>query len=138
MHKANVLHRDLKPQNIFLTSDQTLKIGDFGISRKLEQSQMALTSLGTPYYLSPEVCLGQPYNTQSDMWMLGCCLYELATLQRPFTGSNLNQIVVNILNKPFPEVQASGLISKLIGMLLQKNALMRATASEILQVPEIS
>ena len=60
MHKANVLHRDLKPQNIFLTSDQTLKIGDFGISRKLEQSQMALTSLGTPYYLSPEVCLGQP------------------------------------------------------------------------------
>jgi NIMA (never in mitosis gene a)-related kinase 1/4/5 len=81
MHSKKILHRDLKPQNIFLTAEMHLKIGDFGISRVLDNSaQMANTSLGTPYYLSPEVCLGQPYDTKSDMWMLGCCLYELVTL----------------------------------------------------------
>jgi serine/threonine protein kinase len=70
------------------------------------------------------------------MWMLGCCLYELVTLERPFTGTNLNQIVLNIINKPFPEV--NGLFGRLISMLLHKNAMMRATADEILRVPEIA
>jgi NIMA (never in mitosis gene a)-related kinase len=137
MHSKKILHRDLKPQNIFLASPSHLKIGDFGISRCLDNSsQMANTSLGTPYYLSPEVCLGQPYDAKSDMWMLGCCLYELVTLQRPFTGSNLNQIVLNILNKAPDEL--GGLFGRLISMLLQKNAFARSDTSEILQVPEIA
>jgi NIMA (never in mitosis gene a)-related kinase len=97
---------------------------------------MANTSLGTPYYLSPEVCLGQPYDTKSDMWMVGCCLYELVTLQRPFSGSNLNQIVLNILNKAPEEI--GGLYGRLVSMLLQKSALVRSDANEILQVPEIA
>lgn len=67
------------------------KIADFGISKVLDTSTMlANTSLGTPYYLSPEVCLGQGYDSKSDMWMLGCILYELVTLRRPFEGENLN------------------------------------------------
>lgn len=102
---------------------------------------MANTSLGTPYYLSPEVCQGQPYDTKSDMWMLGCCLFELITLQRPFTGNNLNAIVLSIVHKAFPvevaELQEGTLYRKLINMLLQKNAFYRSTANEILDVPEI-
>lgn len=65
------------------------------------------------------------------MWMLGCCLYEMVTLTLPFTGRNLNKIVHNILNKPYPEV-SNRLFKNLIGKLLQKNALIRSSASEIL------
>ena len=82
---------------------------------------MANTSLGTPYYLSPEVCLGQPYDTKSDMWMLGCCLFELLTLKRPFTGTNLNAIVLCIINNPTPEIEEikeGSIFKKLISMLL--------------------
>lgn len=86
--------------------------------------------MGTPYYLSPEVCLGQPYDTKSDMWMLGCCLYEMVTLTRPFDGKNLNQVVTSILNKPPPELD--GFFGPILSMLLQKNALIRSSAKEML------
>jgi serine/threonine protein kinase len=68
-----------------------VKLGDFGISKVLESTHdFAKTSLGTPYYLSPEVCMGQNYDYKSDTWMLGCILYELCTLKRPFEGDSLN------------------------------------------------
>lgn len=69
-----------------------IKLGDFGISKKLENGQYALTSLGTPYYLSPEICKSQPYYYSSDIWMLGCLLYELCTLEKPFQGSIITVI----------------------------------------------
>jgi serine/threonine protein kinase len=85
------LHRDLKSQNIFLTKSNQVKIGDFGISKVLENtSDFAKTSLGTPYYLSPEICMGQKYDYKSDAWMLGCILYEMCTLKKPFEGDSLN------------------------------------------------
>jgi len=68
-----------------------VKIGDFGISKVLENTaDFAKTSLGTPYYLSPEICLGQRYDYKSDTWMLGCILYELCTFKRPFEGESLS------------------------------------------------
>lgn len=91
IHAKKVLHRDLKCQNIFLTKDNKVKLGDFGISKVLESTHdFAKTSLGTPYYLSPEVCMGQRYDYKSDTWMLGCILYEMCTLRRPFEGESLN------------------------------------------------
>ncbi len=91
IHAKKILHRDLKSQNIFLTKDNEVKLGDFGISKVLESTHdFAKTSLGTPYYLSPEVCMGQKYDYKSDTWMLGCILYELCTLKRPFEGDSLN------------------------------------------------
>lgn len=112
LHSKNVLHRDLKSANIFLTSNKTLKIGDFGISKVLDNTS-AKTFVGTPYYLSPEVCESRPYSLSSDIWSLGCILYELCTLavfiflfQYPFQASNLLGLAMKILSdevKPIPE-----------------------------------
>jgi|TARA_B110000305_G_C19400706_1_gene619983 NIMA (never in mitosis gene a)-related kinase len=97
IHKWNIIHRDIKPQNIFLSKDNEAKIGDFGISKKLDNTlDMAKTQTGTPYYLSPEVCMGQKYDNKSDMWMLGCVLYELCTLSRPFKGDGLHAVYTQI------------------------------------------
>jgi NIMA (never in mitosis gene a)-related kinase len=74
LHSKNVLHRDLKAANVFLTSNKTLKIGDFGISKVLDNTS-AKTFVGTPYYLSPEVCENRPYNLSSDLWSLGIIVY---------------------------------------------------------------
>lgn len=79
LHSKNVLHRDLKSANVFLTSNKTLKIGDFGISKVLDNTS-AKTFVGTPYYLSPEVCENRPYNLSSDLWSLGCVIYEMCTM----------------------------------------------------------
>ncbi|MCL4159842.1 UNVERIFIED_CONTAM: hypothetical protein GTU68_035695, partial [Idotea baltica] len=82
LHSKSVLHRDLKAANIFLTSNKFVKIGDFGISKVLD-STSAKTFVGTPYYLSPEVCSNKKYDFKSDLWSLGCILYELCTLDVP-------------------------------------------------------
>jgi NIMA (never in mitosis gene a)-related kinase len=82
LHSKNILHRDLKSANIFLTKSYSLKIGDFGISKVLERSS-AITCIGTPLYLSPEVCNNQPYGLSSDMWALGCIVYEMCALRVP-------------------------------------------------------
>ena len=79
LHDKKILHRDLKSANIFLTANKTIKIGDFGISKVLDNTS-AKTFVGTPYYLSPEVCENRPYDFKSDLWSLGCILYEMCTL----------------------------------------------------------
>jgi NIMA (never in mitosis gene a)-related kinase len=72
-------------------SDKRLQLGDFGISKVLEYTgDFAKTSLGTPFYLSPEICSGHKYEFKSDMWMLGCVLYEMCTFRRPFEGESLH------------------------------------------------
>ena len=82
VHSRQILHRDLKTQNIFLTKTQDhVKIGDFGISKILSSKSKAYSVVGTPCYISPELCEGKPYNQKSDVWALGCVLYEMCTLK---------------------------------------------------------
>ncbi|VEL16238.1 unnamed protein product [Protopolystoma xenopodis] len=82
IHDRMILHRDIKSQNIFLTKDDRIKLGDFGIAKVLNSTlDLARTCIGTPYYLSPEICENKPYNNKSDIWALGCVLYEMATLK---------------------------------------------------------
>uniref|UniRef100_A0A8C9T638 non-specific serine/threonine protein kinase n=1 Tax=Scleropages formosus TaxID=113540 RepID=A0A8C9T638_SCLFO len=108
IHDRKVLHRDIKAQNIFLTGNgMKAKLGDFGIARMLNNTmEMARTCVGTPYYLSPEICEGRPYNNKTDIWSLGCVLYELCTLKHPFEGSNLRQLVMKICRGHYHPVAA--------------------------------
>jgi NIMA (never in mitosis gene a)-related kinase len=103
-----MLHRDLKSQNVFLTANNTVKLGDFGISKVLESTNdVAMTVQGTPYYMSPEVCQSKPYDYKSDVWALGCILYELATLKHAFTAENLLGLVFKIVQDkqdPIPDI----------------------------------
>ncbi len=91
MHERRVMHRDLKPANIFLTPNGTIKVGDLGLSRELsEHTVQAHSKVGTPLYMSPEVLRGDGYDFKSDVWSLGCMLYELAMLKSPFKSEGLN------------------------------------------------
>ena len=89
IHERKILHRDIKSQNIFLSKDKKIKLGDFGIARIMDgTNDYAKTCVGTPYYLSPEVWENRPYNNKSDIWALGCVLYEMTTLKHAFEAGN--------------------------------------------------
>ena len=102
IHSKNIIHRDLKLSNIFLTSKGNIKLGDFGIAKILtSKDDLAKTLVGTPYYLSPELCLKKPYNYKSDIWSLGCILYEMMYLKHAFEADSIGELVVNILEGNF-------------------------------------
>ncbi|XP_062566370.1 probable serine/threonine-protein kinase nek1 [Saccostrea cucullata] len=137
IHKQNILHRDLKSQNIFLTSKSIVKVGDFGIARVLkDSSDLAVTTIGTPFYLSPEICQKKPYNHKSDMWALGCVLYEMCCLCVPFNAEDLQELILKILQEnynPIPRFLGSTL-SLLIRKLLDKTPENRPSADYVLSL----
>jgi len=140
MHDKHVLHRDLKSQNLFLTSQDRLRIGDFGISKVLESTAaFAKTTIGTPYYLSPEICMEKPYSFSSDVWALGCILYEMAALRVPFDAGSLQSLVHKITRGPTPVLPSSysSEMRQLCSDLLHRDNTQRPAAPEILQRPII-
>ena len=96
LHDVNICHRDLKSANIFLTRDGEAKIGDLNVS-KLAEKGLLYTQTGTPYYASPEVWRDVPYNTKSDVWSMGCILYEMTTLKPPFTAPDMSALYKKVL-----------------------------------------
>ena len=88
LHARKTLHRDLKSANVFLYKDGTVKLGDLNVS-KVAKKGLLYTQTGTPYYASPEVWKDQPYDARSDIWSLGCVLYEAAILKPPFTANDM-------------------------------------------------
>ncbi len=103
-HQHNVVHRDIKPANLMLTSDDTVKITDFGTA-KILQFGTAQTAhvMGTPSYMSPEQVKGKPIDGRSDIFSLGVILYELMTGEKPFPGQNITTVIYKIINEePIP------------------------------------
>ncbi|KAK5852812.1 hypothetical protein PBY51_006651 [Eleginops maclovinus] len=133
---ATVLHRDLKPANIFLDIKQNVKLGDFGLARILNHdTSFAKTFVGTPYYMSPEQIDRMSYNEKSDIWSLGCLLYELCALSPPFTAYNQKDLAVRIREGKFrrlPYRYSEGLNNLLSKMLNLKDYL-RPSVESILQ-----
>ena len=90
LHEKQILHRDLKSANVFLELDGIIKLGDLNVSKQTQKDGMLFTQTGTPYYASPEVWKDQPYDNKSDIWSLGCVLYEMITLSPPFQAANMD------------------------------------------------
>eukprot|EP00439_Symbiodinium_sp_Y106_P084572 s846_g26.t1 len=141
IHSEKVLHRDLKTSNIFLTEDgSAIKLGDFGISRVLEgTTEAAVTIVGTPYYMSPEVCRSEPYNWKSDIWALGCVLYECCMLKHAFESSSLLGLVYKIVSDHYDPIPSfySPELNDLINKLLMKNAESRPSINELFANPYV-
>jgi NIMA (never in mitosis gene a)-related kinase len=138
MHANRVLHRDLKTQNIFLLGNGRLVLGDLGISKVLEGTlDFAQTCIGTPYYMSPEIFKNKPYNHKSDIWALGCVLYECATLNHAFDANSLNGLACKIVRGKYPPVSSrySKHLSDLVGAMLATQPSQRPTLEAILRRP---
>ncbi|EAY19670.1 STE family protein kinase [Trichomonas vaginalis G3] len=137
IHDRKILHRDIKCQNIFLMKNGMIKMGDFGIAKILDHTtQLSKTAIGTPYYLSPEICEGKAYNSKSDIWSLGCVLYELCTLNHAFDANCMNGLIMKILRSkhaPIPYYYSQPLRS-LVDSLLNKDAKKRPSINQILKL----
>jgi len=133
-----VLHRDLKPANVFLDADQNVKLGDFGLARVLNhETSFAQTYVGTPYYMSPELVNNLSYNEKSDVWSLGCMLYELCALAPPFTASNQAELNRKIRVGEFARIpgQYSGDLDIIIRRMIQVEVMRRPSIDTILTDP---
>lgn len=92
IHSKKIVHRDIKGANIFLSADKRIvKVGDLNVS-KIAKNKLLYTQTGTPYYASPEVWMDKPYDHKSDIWSLGCLLYEMCSLTPPFKGKSLDEL----------------------------------------------
>eukprot|EP01054_Gregarina_sp_Poly1_P001980 Gregarina_sp_Poly_1__1979@NODE_1519_length_3958_cov_115_361604_g61_i2_p1_GENE_NODE_1519_length_3958_cov_115_361604_g61_i2NODE_1519_length_3958_cov_115_361604_g61_i2_p1_ORF_typecomplete_len1258_score178_15Pkinase/PF00069_25/3_2e58Pkinase_Tyr/PF07714_17/1_6e36Kinaselike/PF14531_6/4_1e17Pkinase_fungal/PF17667_1/9_4e10Kdo/PF06293_14/0_00015WaaY/PF06176_11/0_24_NODE_1519_length_3958_cov_115_361604_g61_i21093882 len=96
IHSRRILHRDLKTRNIFFTDQGVIKLGDFGIARQLTD-EMAKTLVGSPYFMAPEIHRHLPYDEKSDIWSLGCVLFQICTLRHAFQGETMDVILQAIL-----------------------------------------
>ena len=137
MHENRILHRDLKTQNLFLTGGK-IKLGDFGISKVLdEKQQLTNTMVGTPYYMSPEQFRFKPYSYKTDIWALGCMLYEMCNMRHAFEAQNVNALSVKILKGNYPPVNSlySKPLRELVGTLLNIDPKNRPTVVDILKLP---
>lgn len=141
LHSRGYIHRDVKVANMFLTKEGFVKLGDFGICKSLDRNapligaRTAVTPVGTPMYIAPQVCEGKPYTQKADVWSLGCCLYEMCTLKPAFNAKSMELLMDKIkharydrhLPDHFPDD-----IHDLVPLMLAKNPDRRPTIKEIL------
>jgi serine/threonine protein kinase len=140
LHRNSILHRDLKSANVFLASHNRLKIGDLGVAKLLRaQEAYAKTQIGTPYYVSPELWKNKPYNSKSDVWALGCLLYEMVELKPPFDSTNMRGLARKVLRGAYPQISSrySTEIGQMIKTLLIVNPNDRPSVDDILKLDSI-
>ncbi|NXO89307.1 NEK3 kinase, partial [Certhia brachydactyla] len=135
IHDKRVLHRDIKSKNVFLTQSGKVKLGDFGSARLLAHPMSyACTYVGTPYYVPPEIWESLPYNNKSDIWSLGCILYELCTLKHPFQANSWKHLILKICKGSYDPLPShySYELHYLIKQMFKRNPQNRPSASTIL------
>ena len=133
LHELQILHRDMKSANIFLYKDGTAKLGDLNVS-KVAKKGLLYTQTGTPYYASPEVWKDQPYDLKSDIWSLGCVIYEMAALVPPFRADDMNGLFKTVLKGQYPSIPThySMDLRQFIRTLLQVTPASRPDCEQIL------
>eukprot|EP00929_Paragymnodinium_shiwhaense_P117651 TRINITY_DN8852_c0_g1_i1.p1 TRINITY_DN8852_c0_g1~~TRINITY_DN8852_c0_g1_i1.p1 ORF type:complete len:557 (+),score=113.51 TRINITY_DN8852_c0_g1_i1:149-1819(+) len=138
LHQMRILHRDMKPANVFLSGSGVAKLGDFNVST-VNKRGLCMTQTGTPYYASPEVWRDMPYDSKSDMWSLGCVLYEVLALHPPFQAKDMEGLYRTVLKGKYPRIPDcySKELSEVLTVLLQVNPRHRPSAEQLLQLPMV-
>ena len=134
LHDKNIMHRDIKSANIFLVKDNhQCKLGDMNVSKVIKEKVLR-TQTGTPYYASPEVWRDEPYSYKSDLWSIGCVIYELCSLRPPFKGKDLDELYLNVCKGNIERISHiySDELWKMILMLLQVDVRKRVDCKEFL------
>ena len=139
LHSKQIIHRDIKLLNLFMTKDKKIKIGDMGMSKHVEEGEMIMSRVGTPLYIAPELVKKEKYDYKIDIWSFGCSLYHLAKTSPPFNDENLVKLGNSIINEQpanLPSCYSSKLYEFIL-LLMTKNKEKRPSAKEALElVPE--
>jgi len=139
VHQKDILHRDVKPANVFFTRKGLVKMGDFGFSKHYDETisnQVGQTLCGTPYYLAPEMWLGERYSKKADMWASGIILYEMMMQMRPFAGDTMKELADAVRKGDFLPIPAGKFDNDLIkacNMLLTVDASVRPELRTVLK-----
>ena len=136
LHSKQIIHRDIKLLNLFLTKEKEVKIGDMGMSKQVEEGEMIMSRVGTPLYIAPELVKKEKYDYKIDIWSLGCSLYHLAKTLPPYTDENLVQLGNSIINEQPTSLPScySHKLYEFIMVLMTKNKDKRPSATEALKL----
>lgn len=136
LHDLKICHRDIKCANLFLTKSGMVKLGDLNVS-KVAKKGMMHTQTGTPYYASPEVWKDKPYDNKSDIWSLGCVLYEMITLLPPFRANSMQGLATKVTKGVYDPISSrySADLQQMIKSCLQVNCEKRPSCDQILATP---
>lgn len=138
LHDLKICHRDIKCANVFLTKKGIVKLGDLNVS-KVAKKGLLRTQTGTPYYCSPEVWKDQPYDHMSDIWSVGCVLYEMITFLPPFRATTMKGLYQKVIAGKYDPIAPfySQDLKTILNACLQLKPSDRASCDDILATPSL-